>query len=84
MKEHDVFVLKEDLNSALPKGSQGTILMKFPHNEFLVEFGLEDGSNIEYEGVSTFTISGDIIEVTFIDPNPSTELTETKPWWKIW
>ena len=68
MKEYDVFILKEDLNPLLPKGSKGVILMTFPDNEFEVEFVKEDATNVEYEGRDTFTVSGDLLEITWVDP----------------
>lgn len=63
MEEYDVFKLKKDLNKILPKGSVGTILIKYSDNEFEVEFVKSDGTNIEYEGQSTFCISKDYIAV---------------------
>lgn len=38
MKEYDVFRLTKDLNPTLPKGSVGTILIKYSDNEYEVEF----------------------------------------------
>lgn len=67
MKEYDVFKLKKDLNQNLPKGSIGTILIKYSDNEYEVEFVKRDGTNIEFEGQSTFCISKKYIEITLTD-----------------
>lgn len=67
MKEYDVFKLKKDLNPNLPKGSVGTILIKYSDDEYEVEFVKSDGTNIEFEGQSTFSISKEYIEVTWTD-----------------
>ena len=67
MKEYDVFRLTKDLNPTLPKGSVGTILIKYSDDEYEVEFVNSDGTNIEHEGQSTFCISKDYIEITWTD-----------------
>jgi hypothetical protein len=67
MKEYDIFELKKDLNPMLPKGSTGVILIKYPEDEFEVEFVKKDGTNIEFEGRSTFTISKAFIQVIWKD-----------------
>ena len=62
MQEYDIFILKEDLNPVLPKNSKGVIMLCYPNNEYEVEFVKDDTTNIEYQGRSTFTISGDLME----------------------
>lgn len=68
MKEYDIFILKENLNPLLPKGSKGVILMTYPNNFFEVEFVKKDASNVEYDGRSTFTVSGELLEISWVDP----------------
>lgn len=63
MKEYDIFRLTKDLNPTLPKGSFGTILIKYSDDEYEVEFVKSDGTNIEHEGQITFCISKDYIDV---------------------
>lgn len=48
---------------------EGTILISYGNNEFEVEFLDNDKFNIEYEESSTFTISGDQLEVIWEAPS---------------
>ncbi len=67
MKEQDIFKLTKNLNPNLPKGSVGTILIKYSEIEYEVEFVKSDGTNIEYGGQNTFCITKDYIELTCTD-----------------
>ncbi|OAD90778.1 hypothetical protein A7A78_13780 [Aequorivita soesokkakensis] len=69
MKEYDIVKLKVNLNKNILKGMEGTILISYGNNEFEVEFLDNDKFNIEYEESSTFTISGDQLEVIWEAPS---------------
>ncbi len=62
IEQHQVFELAKDLNPVIVKGMMGTILEIYePDKAFVVEFPQEDGTNYEYGGMSTFTITADYI-----------------------
>jgi len=58
-REHAVFRLTKDLNSLILKGSQGVVVYVYSQNEFEVEFVNSDGTNIQYEGQSTFKVNSE-------------------------
>jgi hypothetical protein len=55
--KHDCIEMIKDINPVIKKGMIGVILMKFNDVDFEVEFVKADGTNYEYEGNFTFTIS---------------------------
>ena len=63
MKQYDVFILKEDLNSEIKAGQKGVILEVYNDEQVEVEFIKPDGSNFEYMGQYTFTVTKVIIEI---------------------
>jgi len=53
----DIVELKRDLNTKLKKGTKGVILEVYDNGKaFEVEFPKKDGTNITFEGQTTFTI----------------------------
>jgi hypothetical protein len=62
LEQYQSFELSKDLNSFVVKGMMGIIMeVHEAEKTFEVEFPLEDGSNYEYQGKSSFTISSDYI-----------------------
>lgn len=59
IKQYQTFILNTDLNSNIKKGMRGVILEIFDENTFEIEFVKEDGSNYEYGGNYTFTVTSD-------------------------
>lgn len=58
-----MFVLLKDLNPKITKGMQGVILEIYNNGEaFEVEFPLEDGTNITYDGRITFIVNKEQIK----------------------
>ena len=69
INQHDVFILVKDLNPVVRKGMEGVILEIWAENAFEVEFVKNDGTNYEFEGMSTFTIDTSYIgEITYRSP----------------
>lgn len=63
MKQFDIFILKEDINKNIKKGMTGVILDVYPDNHIEAEFVKSDGTNVEFEGSVTFSISCDYIKL---------------------
>jgi len=61
-KEHDVIVSKQKLNSKIPKGTSGVILLSLPKNRFEVEFLDKNNETIYINGFGSISVSGDDIE----------------------
>ena len=62
LEQYQVIELAKDLNPVIVKGMMGTILeINENGKEFEVEFPQEDGTNYEYGGMNTFTITADYI-----------------------
>ena len=55
-KQYDIFELSMDLNPEITMGMTGVILEVLSNNIYEVEFVEEDGTNLEFEGQSTFTV----------------------------
>ena len=53
----------ENLNPVIIKGMTGIILEILDKDNFEIEFVRKDGSNLEYEGNGTFTVSSEMIRV---------------------
>lgn len=63
MKQYDIFLLQEDVNSVIRKGMEGVILEIYDSTTIEVEFVWKDGGNIVFEECGTFQINPQIIEV---------------------
>ena len=55
-KQYDIFELSMDLNPEITMGMTGVILEVLSNNIYEVEFVEEDGTNLKFEGQSTFTV----------------------------
>ena len=55
--QYQTIELIKDLNPVITKGLAGVILEIWDDNAYEVEFVKEDGTNYEYEGQFTFTLS---------------------------
>ena len=62
-REHAVFLLTKDLNPLIIKGSQGVVVYVYSQHVFEVEFVNADGTNINYEGQSTFKVNSEIMQL---------------------
>lgn len=69
MDAYDVVELKEDLNPVIRKGMKGTVLLRHDSNNVEVEFVNDDGTNVEYNGQATFTISIHLLHEVWNDPS---------------
>ena len=56
MQQYQVIELIVDINPKLRKGMEGVILEIWDADTYEVEFVNDDGTNIEFEGMSTFTL----------------------------
>jgi hypothetical protein len=63
MKQYDTFILKNDLNPQILFGMTGVILEIYDDKIIEAEFVRNDGTNYTYQGLSTFTINADSIEI---------------------
>jgi len=61
-QEYQTIELARDINPVLKKGMQGVILIKHNDNAFEVEFVKEDGTNCQYNGQATFTLTSSDIK----------------------
>jgi hypothetical protein len=56
MQRYQVIELIVDINPQLKKGMKGVILEIWDADTYEVEFVDDDATNIEFEGMSTFTL----------------------------
>lgn len=57
MQQYQTFELLKDINPVIKKGMHGVILEVLATDTYEVEFVKEDGTNFEYQGHFTFTIT---------------------------
>ena len=70
IKQYDVFILENDINSSITKGMTGVVLEVWSDNSYEVEFVKQDGTNYEFNGQFTFTIDRSYIgKITWMSPD---------------
>ena len=62
IKQYDVIQLTQNLNSNIKKGLKGVVIEVYDSEIFEIEFVDENGFNIEYNGISTFTVNKTILK----------------------
>ena len=64
--QYDCFELAKDITPNIIKGMEGVILEIWADDAYEVEFVKSDGTNYEYQNLSTFTIDKSYIgKITF-------------------
>jgi hypothetical protein len=61
LKQYQTFILKKDLNAVIKSGMTRVVLEIFDESNYEVEFVKGDGTNYEFEGKFTFTITSNEI-----------------------